>query len=55
MTCSWPGGSCTITMPTAVRDAFVTGAWDTTGMLLDRFEQVRAVAARLPYVSGFAG
>ena len=54
MTCSWPGGSCAITMPAAVRDAFVTGAWDTTGMLLDKFEQVRAVAARLPYVSGFA-
>ena len=55
MTCTWPGGSCTVTMPAAVRDAFVTGAWDTTGMLLDRFEQVRAVAARLPYISGFAG
>ncbi len=55
MTCTWAGGSCAITMPAAVRDAFVTGAWDTTGMLLDKFEQVRAVAARLPYVSGFAG
>lgn len=54
MTCTWPGGSCTIAMPAAVRDAFVTGAWDTTGMLLDKFEEVRAVAARLPYVSGFA-
>ena len=55
MTCTWPGGSCAITMPAAVRDAFVTGAWDTTGMLLDKFDEVRAVAARLPYVSGFAG
>ena len=54
MACTWPGGSCAITMPAAVRHAFVTGAWDTTGMLLDKFEQVRAVAARLPYVSGFA-
>ncbi len=54
LTCTWPGGACTITMPAAVRDAFITGAWDTTGMLLDRFEEVRAVADRLPYVSGFA-
>lgn len=54
MTCTWPGGSCAITMPAAVRDSFVTGAWDTTGMLLDRFDEVRAVAARLPYVGGFA-
>jgi 3-isopropylmalate/(R)-2-methylmalate dehydratase small subunit len=54
MTCTWPGGSCAITMPAAVRDAFITGAWDTTGMLLGRFDEVRAVAARLPYVSAFS-
>jgi 3-isopropylmalate/(R)-2-methylmalate dehydratase small subunit len=41
------------TLPQAVRDAFVTGQWNPTAMLLDRFEEVRAVAARLPYVSGF--
>jgi hypothetical protein len=40
-------------MPPAARDAFVTGAWDTTGMLLERFGEVRAVAARLPYLTGF--
>jgi len=54
LTCAWPGGACAIAMPAAVRDAFMTGAWDTTGMLLDKFEEVRAVADRLPYVSGFA-
>jgi 3-isopropylmalate/(R)-2-methylmalate dehydratase small subunit len=32
-------------------DAFTSGAWDTTGMLLDRFDDVRATAARLPYVT----
>ncbi len=42
-----------LTMPRNIRDAFLSGAWDTTGMLLDRFDEVRAVAARLPYVSGF--
>ena len=36
-----------------VRDALVTGAWDTTGLLLERYEEVDATAARLPYVTGF--
>jgi 3-isopropylmalate/(R)-2-methylmalate dehydratase small subunit len=40
-------------MPAALRDAFVSGQWNPTAMLLDRFDQVRAVAARLPYVTGF--
>lgn len=40
-------------VPAAVRDAFVSGQWNPTAMLLDKFDQVRAVAAKLPYVSGF--
>jgi 3-isopropylmalate/(R)-2-methylmalate dehydratase small subunit len=44
---------CAVMLPPRVRDAFMTGAWDTTGMLLDRFEEVEATAARLPYVRGF--
>ena len=35
------------------RDALITGAWDTTGLLLDRYEEVDAASRRLPYVSGF--
>jgi 3-isopropylmalate/(R)-2-methylmalate dehydratase small subunit len=54
LTCGSDGMSCRVGMPAGARDAFVSGAWDTTGMLLDRFEDVRAVAARLPYVSGFS-
>ena len=54
MTCTWPGGSCGISMPAAVRESFVSGTWDTTGLLLDRYDEVRAVADRLPYVSGFS-
>ena len=30
-----------------------SGQWNPTAMLLDRFDEVDAVAARLPYVSGF--
>ena len=41
------------TLPPAVRDAFVSGQWNPTAMLLNKFEDVKGVAARLPYVSGF--
>jgi len=40
-------------VPPALRDGFVAGQWNPTAMLLDRFDEVRAVAARLPYVSAF--
>jgi hypothetical protein len=40
-------------VPAALRDGFVSGQWDPTSMLLDRFDEVRAVANRLPYISGF--
>jgi 3-isopropylmalate/(R)-2-methylmalate dehydratase small subunit len=43
----------TATLPPALRDGFVSGQWNPTAMLLDRFEEVRAVAARLPYLTGF--
>jgi 3-isopropylmalate/(R)-2-methylmalate dehydratase small subunit len=43
----------TATLPPALRDGFLSGQWNPTAMLLDRFDAVRAVAARLPYVSGF--
>jgi 3-isopropylmalate/(R)-2-methylmalate dehydratase small subunit len=43
----------TAMLPAALRDAFVSGQWNPTAMLLDRFDEVRAVATRLPYVSGF--
>ncbi len=41
------------TMPAPVRDAFLSGQWNPTAILLDRFDEVRAVAERLPYLSGF--
>ena len=43
----------TAALPAALRDGFLSGQWNPTAMLLDRFDEVRAVAARLPYVSGF--
>jgi len=41
------------TLPAALRDAFLSGQWNPTAMLLDRFDEVRAVAASLPYIRGF--
>jgi 3-isopropylmalate/(R)-2-methylmalate dehydratase small subunit len=40
-------------LPQALRESFLSGQWNPTAMLLDRFEEVRAVAARLPYIRGF--
>jgi 3-isopropylmalate/(R)-2-methylmalate dehydratase small subunit len=43
----------TLEIPDGMRDALLKGQWDPTEMLLDRFDQVRATAADLPYVVGF--
>jgi len=42
-----------VSLPRNVRDAFASGEWDTTGLLLDRYEEVNATSARLPYIAGF--
>ncbi len=52
-TCTLDDFTCAVSLPPKVREAFTTGAWDTTGLLLDHFEQVEATAARLPYVQQF--
>ena len=41
------------TLPQATREALLSGQWNPTSMLLDRFDEVRSVATRLPYVAGF--
>jgi 3-isopropylmalate/(R)-2-methylmalate dehydratase small subunit len=40
-------------IPAGAREALTSGTWDATGLLLDDFDQVRNVASRLPYISGF--
>jgi len=52
-TCEAESLRCAVSMPAGSRDAFLSGAWDTTGLLLERYEEVNATAARLPYVAGF--
>jgi 3-isopropylmalate/(R)-2-methylmalate dehydratase small subunit len=41
------------TVPPALRDAFLSGQWNPTAMLLNQFDEVRRVSKALPYVSGF--
>jgi 3-isopropylmalate/(R)-2-methylmalate dehydratase small subunit len=41
------------TLPSSLREAFLSGQWNPTAMLLDRFEEVRQVAEHIPYISGF--
>ena len=53
-TCQAPGRTVAIAIPDHVRDTLMTGAWDTTGLLLDNYDQVNATSARLPYLSGFS-
>ena len=46
------GRAYELSLPPAAREAFLDGNWDATGLLLERYQEVEAVAARLPYVSG---
>jgi 3-isopropylmalate/(R)-2-methylmalate dehydratase small subunit len=52
--CEAGGVACDVHLPGPLRDAFASGAWDTTGMLLEQYDEVRAVAARLPYLNDFS-
>lgn len=53
MTVSGPGIALPLTLTDAARESFLEGTWDATALLLDRYDEVEAVAARLPYISGW--
>lgn len=42
-----------LTIPDSMRTALMSGDWDATSLLVDRYDQVERVAASLPYVSGW--
>jgi 3-isopropylmalate/(R)-2-methylmalate dehydratase small subunit len=44
-----------IDMPETYRRALISGSWDSTGLLRANLNQVKKTAAKLPYISGFAG
>ncbi|MCM3878342.1 MAG: 3-isopropylmalate dehydratase small subunit [Thermoanaerobaculia bacterium] len=47
------GRTIPVSIPENAREAFLSGHWDGTSMLLERFGEVEALARRLPYVVGF--
>lgn len=47
------GQSVSVGIDSSARDALLSGTWDAMGMLLDDFDVVRGVAARVPYIRGF--
>ena len=53
MTIAVEGVSVTVQLPAAARESFLDGSWDATGLLLERYDEVRTVAERLPYISGW--
>jgi 3-isopropylmalate/(R)-2-methylmalate dehydratase small subunit len=53
MAVSVAGVSVACTMPASARSAFLSGTWDATALLTADFEEVRATAARLPYIAGY--
>jgi len=44
-----------LSIPERPRKSFLEGTWDSTAILLEGAEDVRAVERRLPYVSRYAG
>jgi len=47
------GVNVAATMSAGARDAFLSGDWDATGLLLADYDVVERTKARLPYVAGF--
>jgi len=45
--------SSAVLIPAAIQASFLSGQWDATGLLLDQFDDVRQIAAALPYVKGY--
>ena len=53
MTVTAAGRTASASMPASARQALTSGAWDGTGLLLENYDVVRNVAAKLPYIAGF--
>jgi 3-isopropylmalate/(R)-2-methylmalate dehydratase small subunit len=54
MALRWADAEVPVALPAAARESFLSGTWDGTALLLDRYEEVEATAARLPYISGWS-
>lgn len=49
------GRTMAAAIPDSAREALISGQWDGTSLLLDRYDDVERVAASLPYVRQFRG
>lgn len=49
---SGAGATIPIAMPASARDAFLSGDWDATGLLLADYAAVEKTASKLPYLTG---
>jgi 3-isopropylmalate/(R)-2-methylmalate dehydratase small subunit len=47
------GVTAACAMPASARYAFLSGTWDAAALLTADFGEVRAAAARIPYIAGF--
>jgi len=52
-TVSAPGVTAAASIPDSARDGLITGQWDATALLLERYEEVENVAGAIPYLHGF--
>jgi 3-isopropylmalate/(R)-2-methylmalate dehydratase small subunit len=50
---SGAGVQAGLNMPAGARDAFLTGDWDATSLLLADYDVVQATAGKVPYIAGF--
>jgi 3-isopropylmalate/(R)-2-methylmalate dehydratase small subunit len=48
-------GTFSASIPDGTRQALLEGSWNATAVLLDAGDAIERAAAKLPYVSGFAG
>jgi 3-isopropylmalate/(R)-2-methylmalate dehydratase small subunit len=55
LTCTYGGRPYPVVLPKGARQQLLDGTWDATRVLLDAVDDVRATAARLPYVRAFRG
>jgi 3-isopropylmalate/(R)-2-methylmalate dehydratase small subunit len=52
-TVTGPEGPAPVGLPGPARQALMSGAWDGTALLLDRYDEVERATRRLPYLTGF--
>jgi 3-isopropylmalate/(R)-2-methylmalate dehydratase small subunit len=53
LTATYGGLTLRVHLPAGIRNQFLEGTWDATRVLLEATPQIKATAARLPYVGGF--